>query len=159
MEFIHRPKSKILKILKKLKSQRFGSWLCFHPPFTWGGKQSQLPKRCDFNFFNIFNILLFGRWIKSANPSPQNITNRRQNLLELLSLSCSQSFVTDNHQCILKYYVNKWQTAANLSVGIHTYVRARAFLYLYIYICMESNSVITSWKGLNILCRYKRVLL
>jgi hypothetical protein len=32
MDFIHRPKSKILKILKKLKSQ------------------SQLLKRCNFNF-------------------------------------------------------------------------------------------------------------
>jgi hypothetical protein len=32
MDFIHRPKSKILKILKNLKklnSQRFGSWLFF----------------------------------------------------------------------------------------------------------------------------------
>jgi hypothetical protein len=45
-----RPKSKILKILKNF----------------------------DFNilkskFFNIFNILLFGRWIKSINPSPHNV--------------------------------------------------------------------------------------
>jgi hypothetical protein len=31
MDFIRSPKSKILKILKKLKSQRFGSWLCFLP--------------------------------------------------------------------------------------------------------------------------------
>src|SRR5215468_6692117 len=31
----------------------------------------------------IFNILLFGRWIKSINPSPHNIIHRRQNLLEL----------------------------------------------------------------------------
>jgi hypothetical protein len=30
MDFIHRPKSKILKI-KKLKSRHFGSWLCFRP--------------------------------------------------------------------------------------------------------------------------------
>jgi hypothetical protein len=36
MEFIHRPKSKILKIFKKLKSQRFGSWLCFRPQVNGG---------------------------------------------------------------------------------------------------------------------------
>jgi hypothetical protein len=35
-----------------------------------------------FNF-NIFNILLFGRWVKSIKPSPHNIIHRRQNLLEL----------------------------------------------------------------------------
>jgi hypothetical protein len=37
MDFIHRPKSKILKILKKLKSQRFGSWLCFRRQVNGGG--------------------------------------------------------------------------------------------------------------------------
>jgi hypothetical protein len=42
-------------------------------PFTWGRKQSQLPKRCDFNFLNIFNILLVRRWIKPINPSPRSI--------------------------------------------------------------------------------------
>jgi hypothetical protein len=51
MHFIHRPKS---KILKKLKSQRFGSWLCFRPQVNGRGrrrrKQSQLPKGRDFNF-------------------------------------------------------------------------------------------------------------
>jgi hypothetical protein len=31
MDFIRRPKSKILKNMKKLKSERFGSWLCFRP--------------------------------------------------------------------------------------------------------------------------------
>jgi hypothetical protein len=42
MDFIHRPKSKILKILnnfKKLKSQRFGSWLCFRPQVNGGGEE------------------------------------------------------------------------------------------------------------------------
>jgi predicted small secreted protein len=42
MDFIHRPKSKILKILKnikKLKSQRFGSWLCFRPQVDGGGEE------------------------------------------------------------------------------------------------------------------------
>jgi hypothetical protein len=39
MEFIHRPKSKILKNIKKLKSQRFGSWLCFSPQVNGGGEE------------------------------------------------------------------------------------------------------------------------
>jgi hypothetical protein len=65
MDFIHRLNSKILKVLK-IKIITFR-------------KQSQLPKRCDFN---IFNILLFGQWIKSINPSPHNIIHNRQNLLE-----------------------------------------------------------------------------
>jgi hypothetical protein len=39
MEFIHRPKSKILKILKNLKSQLFGSWLCFRPQVNGGGEE------------------------------------------------------------------------------------------------------------------------
>jgi hypothetical protein len=39
MDFIHRPKSKIVKILKKLKSQRFGSWLCFLPQVNGGGEE------------------------------------------------------------------------------------------------------------------------
>jgi hypothetical protein len=36
MDFIHRPKSKILKILK---SQRFGSWLFFLPQVNGGGEE------------------------------------------------------------------------------------------------------------------------
>jgi hypothetical protein len=42
MDFIHRPKSKILKvlkILKKLKSQRFGNWLCVRPQVNGGGEE------------------------------------------------------------------------------------------------------------------------
>jgi hypothetical protein len=41
MDFIHRPKSKILERLKikKLKSQRFGSWLCFRPQVNGGGEE------------------------------------------------------------------------------------------------------------------------
>jgi hypothetical protein len=39
MDFIHRPKSKILKIFKKLKSQRFGSWLCFRPQVNGEGEE------------------------------------------------------------------------------------------------------------------------
>jgi hypothetical protein len=39
MDFIYRPKSKILKILQKLKSQRFESWLCFHPQVNGGGEE------------------------------------------------------------------------------------------------------------------------
>jgi hypothetical protein len=41
MDFMHRPKSKMLKIFKnyKLKSQRFGSWLCFHPRANGGEEQ------------------------------------------------------------------------------------------------------------------------
>jgi hypothetical protein len=39
MDFIHRLKSKILKILKKLNSQRFGSWLCFRPQVNGGGEE------------------------------------------------------------------------------------------------------------------------
>jgi hypothetical protein len=38
MDFIHRPDSKILKI-KKLKSRRFGSWLCFRPQVNGGGEE------------------------------------------------------------------------------------------------------------------------
>jgi hypothetical protein len=41
------------------------------PPHTWGRKQSQLPKCYEFQIY-YFNILLFGRWIKSTNPSPHN---------------------------------------------------------------------------------------
>ena len=45
----------------------------------------------------------------------------------------------------------------------HIYI----YIYIYIYMCVcviyteyvQSNSVITSRKGVNILCRYKRVLL
>jgi hypothetical protein len=36
-------------------------------------KHSQLPKRRDFKFL-MFNILLFGRWMKSINPSAQCYT-------------------------------------------------------------------------------------
>jgi hypothetical protein len=72
MDFIHCRKIKILKSIKKLKSQRFGSWLCFRPQVNGGGEEkntysvgplrqsqppsldSQLPKR-DFNFL-IFSI-------------------------------------------------------------------------------------------------------
>jgi hypothetical protein len=94
MDFSHSPKIKILKILKikittfwKLAlllstgewTRRRGEYLFCCAPFTCGWKQSQLPKRCDFN---TFNILLFGRRIKSTNPSPQNIIRHRQNLLE-----------------------------------------------------------------------------
>jgi hypothetical protein len=39
MDFIHHLKRKILKMLKKLKSQRFGSSLCFHPQVTGGGEE------------------------------------------------------------------------------------------------------------------------
>jgi hypothetical protein len=39
MDFIDRPRSKILKILKKLKSERFGSWLCFRLQVTGGGEE------------------------------------------------------------------------------------------------------------------------
>jgi hypothetical protein len=42
MDFMHRPKSKILKTfkkLKKLKSQRFGSWLCYRPQVNGGGEE------------------------------------------------------------------------------------------------------------------------
>jgi hypothetical protein len=41
MDLIHRPKSEILKILKikKLKSQRFGSWICFRPQANGGGEE------------------------------------------------------------------------------------------------------------------------
>jgi hypothetical protein len=42
IDFIHRLKSKILKILndfKKLKLQRFGSWLCFRPQVNGGGEE------------------------------------------------------------------------------------------------------------------------
>jgi hypothetical protein len=39
MDFIHRPESKILKMFKKLKSQRFGSWLCFRPQVNGGGEE------------------------------------------------------------------------------------------------------------------------
>jgi hypothetical protein len=38
MDFIHLPKSKILKI-KKLKSRRFESWLCFRPQVKGGEEQ------------------------------------------------------------------------------------------------------------------------
>jgi hypothetical protein len=38
MDFIHRPKSKILKKIKKLKSQRFGSWFCFRPQVNGEGE-------------------------------------------------------------------------------------------------------------------------
>jgi hypothetical protein len=61
MDFIHRAKSKILKI--KITTFR----------------------NC-FNFF-IFNILLFGRWIKSIKSSPHNIIHHRQNLLEFMRCS------------------------------------------------------------------------
>jgi hypothetical protein len=36
MTSIHRPKN---KILKKFKSQRFGSWLCFRPQMNGGGEE------------------------------------------------------------------------------------------------------------------------
>jgi hypothetical protein len=39
MDFIHRPKGKILKNIKKLKSQRFGSCLCFPPQVNGGGEE------------------------------------------------------------------------------------------------------------------------
>jgi hypothetical protein len=99
MDIIHRPKSKILKI-KKLKSRRFRSWLCFRPQVNGGGEDSSDGRwlclrgsteqvffssppegrsRASFRnvvilIFNflIFNILLFGRWLKSIQPSPQN---------------------------------------------------------------------------------------
>jgi hypothetical protein len=38
MDFIRRLQSKILKI-KKLKSQRFGSWLCFRPQVNGGREE------------------------------------------------------------------------------------------------------------------------
>jgi hypothetical protein len=44
IDFIHRPKNKtlkILKILKKLKSQRFGSWLCFRPQVNGRGEENR----------------------------------------------------------------------------------------------------------------------
>jgi hypothetical protein len=33
------------------------------------------------------------------------------------------------------------------------------YIYIYIYAYIQSNSLITLGKGLNVLCRYKRVLL
>jgi hypothetical protein len=51
MDFIHRPKSKILNILNKLKSQRFGSWLCFHPQVNGPVVEANGP--------NIIGVLLF----------------------------------------------------------------------------------------------------
>jgi hypothetical protein len=36
MDFINRPKSELLKILK---SQRFGSWLCFRPQVNGRGEE------------------------------------------------------------------------------------------------------------------------
>jgi hypothetical protein len=39
MDFIHRRTSKVLKTLKKLKSQRFGSWLFFRPQVNGGGEE------------------------------------------------------------------------------------------------------------------------
>jgi hypothetical protein len=39
MDFIHLPKSKILKTVKKLKSQRFGSWLYFRPQVNGEGEE------------------------------------------------------------------------------------------------------------------------
>jgi hypothetical protein len=39
MDFIHRPNSKILKNIKKLKSHRFGSWLCFRPQVNLEGEE------------------------------------------------------------------------------------------------------------------------
>jgi hypothetical protein len=40
VDFIHRPNSKVLKIIKKLKSQRFGSWLCFRLQVNVGEKDT-----------------------------------------------------------------------------------------------------------------------
>jgi hypothetical protein len=44
MDFSHHPKSEILKILKlkKLKSQRFGSWLCFRSKVNGGGEEKNI---------------------------------------------------------------------------------------------------------------------
>jgi hypothetical protein len=39
MDFIHRPKGKTLKIFKKLKAQRLGSWLCFRPQVSGGAEE------------------------------------------------------------------------------------------------------------------------
>jgi hypothetical protein len=65
IDFIHRPKSKILKILKNIFKIS--------------------------NVFNNFNILPFGRWMKFINPSPHSIIQHRQNLLELKSLALELS--------------------------------------------------------------------
>jgi hypothetical protein len=42
MDYIHRAKSKILKSIKKLKSHRFGSWLCFRPQVNGGVEEHLL---------------------------------------------------------------------------------------------------------------------
>jgi hypothetical protein len=39
VDYIYRPENKILKILEKLKLQRFGSWLCFRPQVNGGGEE------------------------------------------------------------------------------------------------------------------------
>jgi hypothetical protein len=58
MDFIHRPKSKILKNIKELKSQRFGSWLCFRPQLNGGGEEkntySSGPNRVVVILFSPF---------------------------------------------------------------------------------------------------------
>jgi hypothetical protein len=58
MDFIDSPKSKILKI-KKLKSRRFGSWLCFLPQVKGGGEEklwrlalSKGPNRTSLHNFS-----------------------------------------------------------------------------------------------------------
>jgi hypothetical protein len=66
MDFIHRPKSKILMILKikKLKSQRFVSWLCFRPEVNGGGEEKNtypvgpLPSPEDGSRVSFRNVVI-----------------------------------------------------------------------------------------------------
>jgi hypothetical protein len=60
MDFIHRPKSKILKILKNLKPQRFGCWLCFRPQVNGRGGEK--------NTYSI-GVLLYSIGILLFSPS------------------------------------------------------------------------------------------
>jgi hypothetical protein len=54
--------------------------------------------------------------------------------------------------CVIRYYpLKKLENVNYFSVFYLT--------MLSVVDITESNSVITLWKGLNILCRYKRVLL
>jgi hypothetical protein len=106
MDFIHLPKNKILKI--KIKTFR---------------KLASLPKHCDFNSFNIFNILLFGRWIKSINPSLRNIIHHCQNLLEFILHYGLVSFIS-------------FEQSANLCTTL-TYEYGWLFVYVSVYVHLQ----------------------
>jgi hypothetical protein len=63
MGFIHRPKSKILKI-KKLKSRRFGSWLCFRLQVNGGREEMNTYSvgpldRASLHHWTRVDVLLF----------------------------------------------------------------------------------------------------